>query len=83
MCTENKCLLDKRQGQKGPLNHNDFMASIWRGFLYTATMQPGPILTLGDLQRATPCVWLWCERWPTTAFGGKADISRTFPDVCF
>src|SRR5215831_5205545 len=34
-CTENKCLLDKRQAQKAPLNHNDFLASVWRGFLYT------------------------------------------------
>jgi hypothetical protein len=24
-------------------------------------MQPGPIPTLGDLQRTTPWVWLWCE----------------------
>jgi hypothetical protein len=22
----------------------------------------GPRPTLGELQRATPCVWLWCER---------------------
>jgi hypothetical protein len=29
---------------------------------HPATMQPGPIPTLGDLQRATPWVWLWCER---------------------
>jgi hypothetical protein len=25
-------------------------------------MQPDPIPTLGDLQRTTPWVWLWCER---------------------
>jgi hypothetical protein len=25
-------------------------------------MQPGPIPTLGELQRAAPWGWLWCER---------------------
>jgi hypothetical protein len=29
-------LLDKHQSQKAPLNDNDFLASIWTGFLYTA-----------------------------------------------
>jgi hypothetical protein len=27
--------LDKRSGKKAPLKDNDFLASIWRGFLYT------------------------------------------------
>ena len=26
------------------------------------SMERGPIPTLGELQRATPWVWLWCER---------------------
>jgi len=52
----------KHQAQKGPLNDNDFLTSISRGFLYSAAMQPGPIPTLGELQRATPWGWLWCER---------------------
>jgi len=30
-------------GKKAPLNHNDFLGSIWRGFLYSAAMEPGPI----------------------------------------
>jgi hypothetical protein len=25
--------------------------------------RPGPRPTLGDLQRSTPWVWLWCERY--------------------
>src|SRR5215469_14623435 len=29
-------------------------------------MQPGPIPTLGELQRTTPWVWLWCERCQRT-----------------
>lgn len=29
---------------------------------YKSKSQPGPRATLGDLQRSTPWVWLWCER---------------------
>ena len=32
------------------------------GFDSSRLSQPGPIPTLGELQRATPWVWLWCER---------------------
>jgi hypothetical protein len=45
------------------LKDNDFLPPIFLGFLYTAIVQPaGPIPTLGDLQRTTPWVGLWCER---------------------
>src|SRR6516164_184629 len=35
LCTESTCFLDMRSGKKAPLKDNDFLASIWRGFLYT------------------------------------------------
>jgi hypothetical protein len=48
-----------------PANFNARAMARWlakRGRPRTKRQQPGPRPTLGDLQRATPWVWVWCEK---------------------
>ena len=48
-----------------PANFNARAMARWlakHGRPQSKRQRPGPRPTLGDLQRATPWVWVWCER---------------------
>jgi hypothetical protein len=48
-----------------PANFNARAMARWlasRGRPRAKRPPPGPRPTLGDLQRATPWVWIWCEK---------------------
>jgi len=68
----------------------DFLAAVLKRFSVYASlpgMEPGPIPTLGELQRVTPWVWLWCEScqhheplaYAVAAIRWGADVSSNRP----
>src|SRR6516162_6016136 len=67
LCTESTCFLDKHHGQKNTIERQRFSGLRLKGFSvharnqYPDVMERGPTPTLGELQSATPWVWLWCE----------------------